>query len=245
MNEPDLYEPEYKAVLRKSVDFTNTNMENAFDYVQTFSKIEDINNKFKDLLKVQNDGRIKSGQTEFSYSRSSSNVSSMSMSYTEEERRMSLSGLYPSAVPNPNMTNFLKVRDILSNFDNFDFNIFALNDLLEKRTCLFLASEIFSSLKFFDSLLKESTFNNFLKHIIEGYSRKVPYHNDLHAADTLQTIFVMLDKGQLTNNLKLNDIDTFSVLVAAIVHDYKHPGQTNAFQVNDKSLIALSYNGIL
>ena len=43
--------------------------------------------------------------------------------------------------------------------------------------------------------------------------------------------------------LKLNDIDVFAVLIAAMCHDYKHTGLTNNYEVNSKSSIALTYNG--
>ena len=241
MNESDLHEPEYNAVKRRSVDFTNQHMTNAFDYVQSLSKIWEQNNKVKDLLKIKKDSKLKHSTTESIISRSGSNVSYSSSYADEERRRSSLSGLNPNS--NQNVVSFLKVREILSTVNNFDFNIFSLNELLNNRTLIFMASEIFASFNFFDSILKESTFNNFIKNILEGYSRKVLYHNDLHAADTMQTLFVMIEKGQLDINIQLKPIDTFSLLIAAICHDYKHPWLTNNFQINDKSVIALSYNG--
>jgi hypothetical protein len=42
----------------------------------------------------------------------------------------------------------------------------------------------------------------------------------------------------------LTDIDYTSFLIAAIIHDYKHPGLTNNFLMNSRNEIAVKYNGI-
>jgi hypothetical protein len=42
----------------------------------------------------------------------------------------------------------------------------------------------------------------------------------------------------------LSDIDYASFLIAAIIHDYKHPGLTNSFLMNSKNELAVRYNGI-
>jgi hypothetical protein len=43
----------------------------------------------------------------------------------------------------------------------------------------------------------------------------------------------------------LNDLDYISFLIAAIIHDYKHPGLTNMFLMNSRNEIAVKYNGII
>lgn len=42
--------------------------------------------------------------------------------------------------------------------------------------------------------------------------------------------------------LQLQPIDVLSFIFSAIIHDFKHPGQTNAFQVNMQTDVALLYN---
>lgn len=107
-----------------------------------------------------------------------------------------------------------------------------------------MSREIFSRYNYFDSIVKESKFKSFIRKITEGYDRKVSYHNDLHAADVLQTTFVMLTKGNLISALQLKEIDIFAILLSAICHDFKHPGQNNLFLINDRSPLAITYNGI-
>lgn len=78
--------------------------------------------------------------------------------------------------------------------------------------------------------------------ISEGYDRKVQYHNDVHAADVLQTAFFILYNGKIKDKLKLKDVDIFAVLLSAICHDYKHLGLNNIYQINARSDIAIKYN---
>ena len=39
-------------------------------------------------------------------------------------------------------------------------------------------------------------------------------------------------------------MDILSILVSAIIHDYKHPGLNNPYHINAKTKIAIRYNGI-
>ena len=61
---------------------------------------------------------------------------------------------------------------------------------------------MFNRLNFFEKgLLKEDKYMNFVKEITNGYDRNVTYHNDLHAADVLQTTYVIIQRGNLTTVL--------------------------------------------
>lgn len=90
------------------------------------------------------------------------------------------------------------VKANLETIENFDYNIFDLDDLLDKQTITYLSLEIFRNLNFFEEgILKEDKYINFIKEITDGYDRNVTYHNDLHAADVLQTSYVIIQKGSL------------------------------------------------
>mmetsp|Transcript_5472 Transcript_5472/g.6363 ORF Transcript_5472/g.6363 Transcript_5472/m.6363 type:complete len:628 (+) Transcript_5472:48-1931(+) len=77
-----------------------------------------------------------------------------------------------------------------------------------------------------------------------------PYHNNIHAADVLQTTHSFLEMG---SQYQLFDggaspptsaltLQMFSLLVGAAIHDVGHPGYNNAFQSKTFSQIALTYN---
>lgn len=126
-----------------------------------------------------------------------------------------------------------------------DFNIFILEKEVGQESILAtVSSYIFITL----GLYSQVHFNNFEKALVEiakGYIRRNPYHNDLHAADVNQTLFMYLKYGKIVDKLRLNNLDVASLLTAAIIHDFKHPGYTNQFMINTESDIAIEFNGKL
>ena len=44
--------------------------------------------------------------------------------------------------------------------------------------------------------------------------------------------------------MKLENLDVFSILLAAACHVAKHSGQNNSFHINSRSSKAMKYNGI-
>lgn len=168
-------------------------------------------------------------------SRSSSEVSSAYSGDDNSRKNSLISNITPLAIS--------RAYEAISNIHNFDFNIFEVNELLEKRTLFHISTEIFSRLNYFDSLMKESTFRAFISAITDGYNRNVAYHNDLHAGDCFQTMFVMLETGNVAKILQLQEIDVLASLISAVCHDFKHPGQNNLYHINSKSPIAIVYNG--
>jgi len=136
----------------------------------------------------------------------------------------------------------VKVTQQLEQVGDPNFNIFDLNEHVERKTLSYISNAIFQAADL-DSMYDREIWNNFTKAITEGYSRDVPYHNDLHAADVLQTGYVIISQGNLKEKLKLQDVDIFAVLLAALCHDYKHPGYNNMFLVNTKASLAIRYNG--
>ena len=67
-----------------------------------------------------------------------------------------------------------------------------------------------------------------------------PYHNVQHAADVLQA----------THSLALNlegevsSMSLLSLFVAAIIHDFGHPGVNNNFLYRSLAPLSLEFNGI-
>lgn len=95
---------------------------------------------------------------------------------------------------------------------------------------------------YFEEIDKDKL-NNFATYIYKGYRRDVTYHNDLHGADLNQVTSVWLD-SIITKALKLNELDVFSLLTSCVIHDFKHPGLNNTFQINYCTNIALTFNDV-
>lgn len=111
-----------------------------------------------------------------------------------------------------------KLDEILNKVECFDFNVFELDELVSRKTLQYVSSEIFSLSLYFEDMINEEVFKNFIEEITKGYFRdEVKYHNDLHAADVLQTVYTMVERGDLYYRCKLEELDILSLLLSAIV----------------------------
>jgi|LauGreDrversion4_2_1035121.scaffolds.fasta_scaffold601477_3 hypothetical protein len=92
----------------------------------------------------------------------------------------------------------------LCTIENLDYNIFELNELVETQSLSILSLEIFKKLDYFNKkLLNEDRLKKFVDKVSKGYDRNVTYHNDLHAADVLQTSFAILRNSETIKVLAL------------------------------------------
>lgn len=80
----------------------------------------------------------------------------------------------------------------------------------------------------------------FLRTVESGYAAN-PYHNAKHAADVLQSVHVLLHSGGLVGTYA-DPLTLLGCYLAAIVHDYEHPGLNNDFLIGTHHKLALRYN---
>lgn len=151
----------------------------------------------------------------------------------------------------------------LSNLRQWDFNCFEVSAIDEENTLLFVAwaiigsphSQIAMAKQLGQSHLEIShsdgynfakldlkvdmvTLFDYVRAIQRDYKPTNPYHNAIHAADVVQTVHSLITTaGKFTEKEEI-----FSILVAAVVHDVKHPGMNNSYQVNTLSTLALTHN---
>eukprot|EP00826_Nyctotherus_ovalis_P055810 TRINITY_DN7454_c0_g1_i11.p1 TRINITY_DN7454_c0_g1~~TRINITY_DN7454_c0_g1_i11.p1 ORF type:complete len:505 (+),score=92.06 TRINITY_DN7454_c0_g1_i11:333-1847(+) len=138
--------------------------------------------------------------------------------------------------------NLAQSEQLANSVNSPNFNTFELIPVLGRNNVLPLTAHcIFSENKLF-SLVDEKTFGSFVVTVRDGYYQENPYHNDLHAADVLQMCHYFLNNG-LREVAQLDDVDCLGFLVAALVHDLKHPGITNGLLETAKSELAVAYNG--
>jgi hypothetical protein len=102
-----------------------------------------------------------------------------------------------SSLSELSFTVIAAVNNNLEYVNSYEYNLFDLDSVIEKKTLHFLSYEIFNNNNYFDELLDENKFKNFINEISVGYDRKVKYHNDLHAGDVMQTTNMMIVKGDL------------------------------------------------
>jgi len=150
-----------------------------------------------------------------------------------------------------------------SNLRSWDFNIFDVSAIDEANPLLLVAWAVIGSpysqfamakqlerknvkLSHFEGYnfadldleIEIGALFDYLRVIQRDYKRDNPYHNAIHAADVIQTLHSLI---QMSDD-RFEREQIFSILVAAAVHDVKHPGMNNTFQVNTFSNLALSHN---
>eukprot|EP00887_Chlorella_sp_A99_P004144 scaffold23.g4144.t1 len=79
-----------------------------------------------------------------------------------------------------------------------------------------------------------------------GY-QDVPYHNFWHCVDVTHTTFAMIQRISRKarggrGRVQMTGLEKFALMIAALSHDLDHPGLNNAFLVNNKDPVAITYN---
>ena len=144
-------------------------------------------------------------------------------------------------LPNADSTTNTAMDTLSDRIDDWELNIFEVADITTGRPLFFVAYSLFirhDLIKKFG--IDDSKLRRFLSIIESGYDNKNPYHNSTHAADVVQTLNYFLSKGGLSQYL--TELDILAALVAAIIHDYEHPGLNNAYHINVQSELAVRYN---
>ena len=85
---------------------------------------------------------------------------------------------------------------------------------------------------------------SFLRRVEAEYSTRSvnPYHNNLHAADVVQSTHALIQMGGGDMEMAYTPLETYSILLAAACHDIRHPGTNNNYQVNARTELSLIYN---
>ncbi|KAI5708649.1 hypothetical protein M8J76_000180 [Diaphorina citri] len=143
-----------------------------------------------------------------------------------------------------NMVASPQMKELLTTSLAWDFNIFQLEHLSNKRPLVHLGMNLLVTHYGVHKTLgiDERTLYNWLHLIEKHYHSSNTYHNSTHASDVLQAVAAFLEKEKL--NQILDELDEACCLIAAIVHDIDHPGKSSAFLCNAGNDLALLYNDI-
>ncbi|ESN96772.1 hypothetical protein HELRODRAFT_107672 [Helobdella robusta] len=152
-----------------------------------------------------------------------------------------LSGSSSSSNNNNQEFEYMNINKILQHASDWSFDIFRLADVTNDRPLLILTSYLFQKHNLLKALNISSTLlHNFINSVEQNYNRKNPYHNNIHAADVLQTIYFLTQTPSIKDSL--TDMDLIATFVAAAIHDVDHPGVTNQYLVNSELDLAILYN---
>ncbi|POI34118.1 hypothetical protein CIB84_002130 [Bambusicola thoracicus] len=133
------------------------------------------------------------------------------------------------------------VAQLLDNEESWDFNIFELEAVTNKRPLVYLGLKVFGRFGVPEFLnCSEATLRAWLQVIEANYHSSNAYHNSTHAADVLHATAFFLGKERVKGSL--DHLDEVAALIAATIHDVDHPGRTNSFLCNAGSELAVLYN---
>ena len=148
----------------------------------------------------------------------------------------------------PNKTEPVSPSNLIpsskESIESKDFNIFNFESSVGQENTLYLIGLYIFKKYEFSKIIKENNFINWSKKIAAGYSRKNPYHTDLHGADVTQTCFVSLLQKDVIKISKLDNIDICVLITSCMCHDFKHGGLNNNFLRLTKDKLAIRYNDI-
>ncbi|KAG2439842.1 hypothetical protein HYH02_010474 [Chlamydomonas schloesseri] len=134
-----------------------------------------------------------------------------------------------------------EVERILSKADSWQFDTWALKDATGGFPLSALGFYLIKRAGLVSRFhLKPVILARLLRHIESGYIDN-PYHSATHAADVLQTLHVIVHGAQLQAHY-LNPLGLLAAYMAAILHDYGHPGLTNDFLIATSDPLAVRYN---
>eukprot|EP00471_Norrisiella_sphaerica_P003777 CAMPEP_0184491028 /NCGR_PEP_ID=MMETSP0113_2-20130426/19458_1 /TAXON_ID=91329 /ORGANISM="Norrisiella sphaerica, Strain BC52" /LENGTH=488 /DNA_ID=CAMNT_0026875205 /DNA_START=852 /DNA_END=2318 /DNA_ORIENTATION=- len=145
-----------------------------------------------------------------------------------------------SLTPNP-ISSEQKARDrLLEKLDHWNFDVFEAEALTKGHGLLLLTITIFQRYNFIQKFnIDPIKLRNFVSQIEAGYINN-PYHNSVHASDVVRTTHYFLKVAGIKDYMK--DHEMLAAIVAAVIHDFEHPGVSNNFLVATKHEYAILYN---
>jgi len=129
----------------------------------------------------------------------------------------------------------------LMNIRSWNFDIFGFSRETNSKplSTLFLYISVHMNIESVIPGINLQKLSCFIQEVESNYGGN-PYHNFMHGADVLHSSFNIMQASFCQEHLDL--VHRFTLLFAAAVHDFSHPGVSNDFLVNTGSEIATTYN---
>uniref|UniRef100_A0A4W6F703 Phosphodiesterase n=1 Tax=Lates calcarifer TaxID=8187 RepID=A0A4W6F703_LATCA len=129
----------------------------------------------------------------------------------------------------------------LEDINRWGIDIFKVSEYSGNRPLTVTMYTIFQERDLLKSFkIPADTFITFMMTLEDHYHADVAYHNNIHAADVVQSTHVLLSTPAL--EAVFTDLEILAALFASAIHDVDHPGVSNQFLINTNSELALMYN---
>ncbi|KAM9428384.1 3',5'-cyclic-AMP phosphodiesterase 4C-like isoform 3-T3 [Salvelinus alpinus] len=131
----------------------------------------------------------------------------------------------------------------LEDINRWGVDIFKISEYSGNRPLTVAIYSIFQERELLKSFkIPADTFITFMMTLEDHYHHDVAYHNNIHAADVVQSTHVLLSTPAL--EAVFTDLEILAALFASAIHDVDHPGVSNQFLINTNSELALMYNDV-
>lgn len=132
-------------------------------------------------------------------------------------------------------------------FGSWNLDVFALDDVTQGHAFWTLGMMSLESNNLIPILdLDSDLICEFLVRAERSYcldaSSPNQYHNSVHGADVCNSVQHFCLKPMLAQNIDV--LSALSLVVAALMHDYRHPGSANGFLVATNDELAVTYNDL-
>ena len=133
------------------------------------------------------------------------------------------------------------VRAALTDVHSWGFDVWNVAAVTDDKPLVVVVNRLLELNGLYGKLpIERSRVVGFLHAIQDGYLAENPYHNAVHGADVAHATFWLLNKTDAAH--VVGPVDHFAVLIAAAMHDVKHPGVNNNFLSRTMHPLAMQYN---
>ncbi|XP_009905617.1 cAMP-specific 3',5'-cyclic phosphodiesterase 4D isoform X5 [Dryobates pubescens] len=129
----------------------------------------------------------------------------------------------------------------LEDVNKWGLQVFKVAELSGNRPLTVIMYTIFQERELLKTFkIPVDTLITYLMTLEDHYHADVAYHNNIHAADVVQSTHVLLSTPAL--EAVFTDLEILAAIFASAIHDVDHPGVSNQFLINTNSELALMYN---
>ncbi|EEY59818.1 cAMP-specific 3',5'-cyclic phosphodiesterase, putative [Phytophthora infestans T30-4] len=250
-----------------TVDLSDEDMQRGMVIVRNLARLDqnlfvpDISAQMKSEKEVDNDTKnwalsVLARKDYADTTRSGVAMSHSSHSNSNSNRRSCRDGLLTGAggiassmviAPLPDMPTWeeqtlVRVKQRIQQ-DGWDLDTLQIADLTGNRPLMYVTAALFELHELHEEFrVDRVVLRNFLYELDDGYLAN-PYHNSSHAADVVNSVnflITTLADGQIRDTL--TNLEFYAALVAAAIHDFRHPGKSNNYLIKAKHDLALQYN---
>ncbi|XP_014004811.2 cAMP-specific 3',5'-cyclic phosphodiesterase 4D isoform X3 [Salmo salar] len=151
--------------------------------------------------------------------------------------------LAPTQIPRFGVTTLQEglLATEFEDINRWGLDIFKIAEYSGNRPLTVVMYSIFQERELLKNFkIPADTFITFMMTLEDHYHADVAYHNNIHAADVVQSTHVLLSTPAL--EAVFTDLEIMAALFSSAIHDVDHPGVSNQFLINTNSELALMYN---